>query len=134
MKFNKLIPEFTVTNIEKSKDFYINFLKFKLEYERIEDKFAFVSLDECQIMLQEKESIDKWDNSVLEYPFGRGINFQIDVDDIDLLYSNLKEKQYNIEIEMEINQYRENETLWTEKGILIRDLDGYLLRFSQTLE
>jgi catechol 2,3-dioxygenase-like lactoylglutathione lyase family enzyme len=94
MRFNKLIPEFTVVNIEKSKYFYINILGFKLEYERIEDKFAFISLDECQIMLQEKKDTDKWDNSILEYPFGRGINFQIDVENIDLIYLNLKNNNY----------------------------------------
>jgi hypothetical protein len=34
---------------------------------------------------------------------------------------------------MEINEYKENENIWIEKEFLIRDLDGYLLRFSQTL-
>ena len=41
MRFNSLIPELSVRNIEKSKNFYINILGFKLEYERIKDKFAF---------------------------------------------------------------------------------------------
>lgn len=134
MKFNKLIPEFTVKNIEKSKHLYIDILGFKLEYERTEDKFAFISLDGAQIMLQEKTDNDKWDNHIMEYPYGRGINFQIDVDDVDSIYSNLKKEQYKIEVNMEINKYRENEKIWSEKEFLVRDLDGYLLRFSQTIE
>lgn len=46
MRFNALIPELSVTDIEKSKWFYIELLGFKLEYEREDDKFIFVSLEE----------------------------------------------------------------------------------------
>ena len=41
MKYNDLIPELVVSDIEKSKEFYINHLGFKIEYEREEDKFFF---------------------------------------------------------------------------------------------
>ncbi len=133
MKFNKLIPELTVSNIDKSKEFYIEVLGFELEYERLENKFAFISLEECQIMLQEKTDSDKWDKYLLEYPFGRGINFQIDVENIDDIYLNIINKGYKIEFDIEINEYRENDKIWREKEFLIRDPDGYLLRFSQTL-
>ncbi|MDD2376792.1 MAG: VOC family protein [Clostridia bacterium] len=133
MKFNKLIPELTVSDIDKSKEFYIEVLGFELEYERLENKFAFISLKECQIMLQEKTDSDKWDKSLLEYPFGRGINFQIDVENIDDIYSSIINKQYKIEVDIEFNEYRENDKIWKEKEFLIRDPDGYLLRFAQTL-
>ena len=53
MKFNKLIPELTITNINNSKEFYTTALGFKIEYERSEDKFAFWSLGEAQLMLDE---------------------------------------------------------------------------------
>ena len=43
MRFNALIPEFAVRNIEKSKDFYVRVLGFKVEYERPESKFVFLS-------------------------------------------------------------------------------------------
>ena len=36
MKYNDLIPEMVVSDIEKSKEFYINHLGFKIEYEREE--------------------------------------------------------------------------------------------------
>lgn len=41
MKFNSLIPELSVSNIEKSKSFYIS-LGFRIMYERKEDKFCFL--------------------------------------------------------------------------------------------
>lgn len=45
MKFNALVPELSVTDIEKSKSFYTKLLGFQLEYERKNDKFAFLSLN-----------------------------------------------------------------------------------------
>ena len=51
MKFNSLIPEVSVIDIKESKRFYIDILGFKLEYERPEDKFAFLSLGDIQIMI-----------------------------------------------------------------------------------
>ena len=38
MKFNSLIPELTVEDIERTKNFYIDILKFKVEYERSENR------------------------------------------------------------------------------------------------
>ena len=43
MKFNKIIPELSITNLENSLKFYKT-LGFKIEYERPENKFAFLSL------------------------------------------------------------------------------------------
>ena len=48
MKYNDLIPELVVSNINISKDFYVNMLGFKVEYERGEDKFIFISLGNIQ--------------------------------------------------------------------------------------
>lgn len=53
MKFNKVIPELSVSNIDKAKEFYVEKMGFKIEYEREEDKFVFISLDGCQLMLQQ---------------------------------------------------------------------------------
>ena len=56
MRFNKLIPELTVTDIEKSRIFYEN-LSFKVMYERKEDKFIFLELNQNQIMIQEDNDV-----------------------------------------------------------------------------
>ena len=88
MKFNKLIPELTVTDINKSKEFYMKVLGFKIEYECPEDRFAFLSLEEAQLMLEEIN--DNWTVGELKYPFGNGINFQIDIKDIEGFVRNVK--------------------------------------------
>ena len=54
MKYNSLIPELSVTNIEKSVKFYKK-IGFKVVYERKEDKFCFLQLEENQIMIEQLE-------------------------------------------------------------------------------
>ena len=51
MKFNSLIPELSVTNLEKSKEFYVN-IGFEIKYEREEDKLCFLQLEEAQLMIK----------------------------------------------------------------------------------
>jgi len=51
--FNSLIPELSVKNYDKSIDFYVNILGFKIEYVRENDKFAMISINGSQIMIEE---------------------------------------------------------------------------------
>ena len=70
IEFNSLIPELSVSNIENSKRFYES-LGFKIMYERIEDKFCFMQLEDNQIMIEEQNN--NWNVGKLEYPYGNGI-------------------------------------------------------------
>lgn len=130
--FSKNIPELSVTNLPASLDFYKT-IGFKLEYERPENKFAFISLGEIQFMLQELTVDDKWNVGELKYPFGNGINFQLEVSNVDSIYSYLKTNKFKIIFELEENWYRQNNKLLGNKEFLVQDPDGYLLRFSEDL-
>ena len=130
--FNKNIPELSVSNLEKSLSFYKT-LGFKIEYERPENKFVFLSMGDIQFMLQELSDNEKWDLAPLTYPFGNGINFQLEVDSVDRIYSKLKEHHYTIAFEIEENWYRQDDKLLGNKEFLVQDPDGYLLRFSEDL-
>ena len=68
MYWNKIIPELSVTNLENSLKFYKT-IGFKVEYDRPENKFAFISLDEIQFMLQEISDNDKWNVAPLFLSF-----------------------------------------------------------------
>ncbi|ACD53303.1 aldoketomutase [Clostridium botulinum] len=131
MKFNGLVPELSVEDIEKSKEFYIDILGFKLEYERIEDKFEFISFEEAQIMIEEIN--EYWNTATLEYPFGRGINFQINVSSVDGIISSLNKNNVEVFRDVKINTYEGDGEAYVEKEILVQDPDGYLLRFSQII-
>lgn len=132
LEFNKNIPELSVTNLENSLKFYKT-AGFKLEYDRPENKFAFISLGEIQFMLQEFYITDKWNIAPITYPFGNGINFQLEVDNIRQIYSNLKNANYEITFDIEENWYRQDNKLLGNKEFLVQDPDGYLLRFSEDL-
>ena len=127
IEFNSLIPELSVSNIAKSKKFYQE-LGFRIIYERIENKFCFLQLENNQIMIEEQN--DNWSVGKLEYPYGNGINISMAVEDIDLLYKKLKNKNFEFFKELKINEYMVNNTIFQDKEFLIQDPDGYLLRFN----
>ena len=128
MDFNKMIPELSVFDIEQTKRFY-NDLGFKIEYERPEEKFVFMSFQDSQFMFEQIHD-NGWNIDELIYPLGRGINFSIAVDDIEELYKLVK--TLNLEIYRELNRsiYQVNGTEETQTEFLIQDPNGYLLRFT----
>ena len=132
LEFNKSIPELSVTNLENSLKFYRT-RGCKIEYDRPENKFVFISLGKIQFMLQEISNNDKWNVMELTYPFGNGINFQLEVDNVNEIYKELKENNYKITFEIEENWYRQGNRLLGNKEFLIQDPDGYLLRFFEDL-
>lgn len=135
MNWNQMIPEFDVFDLEKSLEFYTKFIGFDVVYTRDEDKFAFLQMDNVQIMIQEIDfENNKWQVDTLKYPLGNGINFQIDVTNIDEIYNNLKDNKYTIFVEMEEHWYRKENVLMGCKEFLVQDPNGYLLRFSEDLE
>ena len=67
MDYQAVIPEFVVSDIEKSRHFYCDLLGFSVEYERSEEKFLFLSLEDCQLMLEEG-SVEEL--AQLTYPSG----------------------------------------------------------------
>jgi len=129
MKFNGLIPELSVSDINNSKIFYIDILGFDLEYERVADKFAFLSYGDTQIMIEEING--HWNTEELQYPFGRGINFQIATDDVYKIANSLKQNDIDLFRDIMENRYECGCEVVFEKEILVQDPDGYLLRFSQ---
>jgi len=133
MKFNKLIPELSVLNIEKSLEFYTKILGFKVEYKR--EGFAFLSLQGTQIMIDDgnDNSDSPWYTGKLEYPRGRGIHFQIEVKDITPLFESLKKNNYPIKTQPKDYLFKKDDTLVGMKGFLVMDPDGYLLMFNQDI-
>ena len=53
MRYNSLIPELSVADIDRTKHFYIDVLGFSICYEREENKFVFVALEDNQMMLEQ---------------------------------------------------------------------------------
>ena len=130
-----MVPEFDVFNLEESLNFYTNLVGFNVVYDRKEDKFAFLQLENVQLMIQQIDNENnKWGTGNLEYPLGVGINFQMDVSNIDEIYNRFKKAKYKIFVEMEEHWYRKDNVLMGCREFLVQDPNGYVLRFSQDLE
>ena len=129
MKFNSLIPELTVSDIERTKHFYIDILQFKIEYERPENQFVFLSLEENQLMFEQENG--NWSVGALEYPYGRGCNFEMTVSSVEAIYERVLGAGIKPFREMQINYYRNGDTNMVQKEFLVQDPDGYLLRFTE---
>ncbi len=131
MLFNRLIPELSVSDVGKSLEFYVGVLGFAVEYSRPEEGFFFLSFEGSQIMIEEVN--DSWWTGELEHPFGRGINFQIEVSDVSVLVERLEEAGVSLFRPVSEKWYRGEDADFGRIEFLVQDPDGYLLRFSQDI-
>lgn len=129
-----LIPEVCCSNISKSLKFYTEILGFSIRYQRPEERFAYLEREGAEIMIE--QAMDPKRTFVvgeLLYPYGRGMNLQIRVSDVDSLYSTAQANNCSIFLPLEEKWYRANELDRGNRQFVIMDPDGYLLRFAQDL-
>lgn len=127
----KLVPELYCSDINITKQFYVEIFGFEIKYERTEEQFARFTLDGVDIMV---ECISckgrRWITGEIEKPFGRGINFQWNVVDLENLYSRIKNMApESIYLEMETKSYKCGDAVTVQKQFIAQDPDGYLFRF-----
>jgi len=126
----KLIPEFEVSDLDKTKQIYIDIFGFDVGYERPEEKFAYMQRGSIHIMLEEATGPGRrFHNVSLEYPFGRGLNFQIEIDDVEAVYQRVQESDLKINLPLEEKWYRKDKNEVGNQQFVVFDPDGYLLRF-----
>lgn len=133
MKFNQLIPGLSIIDFQKSIYFYTQILGFSIAYQRTEEGFAFLKLGEAQIMIDQIDKGRTWKTGKFEYPLGRGINLQIEVESIDSILTNLRQEKIKLFMEVEEKWYRQDNQELGNKQFLVKDPDGYLLRFAEDL-
>jgi hypothetical protein len=83
-------------------------------------------------MIQELAPGEK-ESEKLEYPFGRGINFQIDTKSVQNIINSLEKNNYPIKRGIKDSWYKADDKSYGCREILVLDPDGYLLRFSEEL-
>ncbi|PNY80859.1 bleomycin resistance protein [Deinococcus koreensis] len=123
-----LVPELTVSDLARSLDIYTRLFGFTLNYTR--PGFAYLSLGRVQWMLEQAQADGGWQTGPLERPFGRGINFQMVVPDLDALHDRLVDAGYRLFRPLSSETYMEGDTPHTQRQVLVQDPDGYLLRFT----
>jgi catechol 2,3-dioxygenase-like lactoylglutathione lyase family enzyme len=134
LSMNRLIPELDVADLDKSLAFYVGGIGFKILYERPEERFAFLDFEGAQLMLEEAKGPGRRvRTALLERPFGRGVNFQIAVADVDALHERVRQAGVDPIIPMEIRWYRRDDAELGNKQFWVADPDGYVLRFFSDL-
>ena len=135
MKYNHLIPELSISNFNRSLIFYIKILGFKVKYDRPEQNFGFLSFQGSQLMIDQGNNDKKspWHTGKLIYPRGRGIHFQIDIDDLKPLIKSLKKHSYPIKKGPKDYWFRKDDIMVGMRGLLVMDPDGYLLMFNEDI-
>jgi catechol 2,3-dioxygenase-like lactoylglutathione lyase family enzyme len=130
----KITPELDVEDIDKSLKLYVDILGFKVLYSRSEEKFAFLELDDVNIMLEEAAGPGRrFRTAALEHPYGRGINLQIEVRDVKALQECVQNAGIDFVVPLEERWYRKDKIEKGHSQFVIADCDGYLLRFFSSI-
>jgi catechol 2,3-dioxygenase-like lactoylglutathione lyase family enzyme len=130
-----LVPELLVSNFVQSLKFYTEVLGFKQLYGRPEEVFAYLDRTGAQIMIVQHDAGDErsWIVAELAQPYGRGMNLEIEVEDVDALHNSCVRHGARIFLAMEDKWYRRDALLLGVRQFIVLDPDGYLLRLSQSL-
>lgn len=131
----KLVPELNVDNLERSLAFYVGLAGFNIRYQRPEDRFAYLERDGVELMMEETFGPGRrWHPAPLEHPYGRGLNFQIEVDNVAALHARLRDAGHSFILDLEEKWYRVGEGNEGQRQFVVADPDGYLLRFCEAIE
>lgn len=136
-----LVPELDVTDLGPSSRFYAEVLGFRTLFERPLERFAYLARDGVELMLQEAAGPGRrFRTAPLDRPHGRGVNFQLRVEDVDAVHALAVDAGCDIVVPIEERWYRvdvaEAGGRWrttgpTEAGnrqFVVADPDGYLWR------
>jgi catechol 2,3-dioxygenase-like lactoylglutathione lyase family enzyme len=113
---------------------YTQVLGFGVRYARHEERFAYLDLAGAALMIEQTVAGARTlVAGTLDYPFGRGINLQISIDDVDSLYTRARAAGNRIFLPLEERWYRRDAEEVGNRQFVVMDPDGYLLRFAQDL-
>ena len=142
-----LVPELDVRDVDTSMRFYVGVIGFAVIFERPAERFAYLGLDGAELMVQDASGPGRrFRTAPLEQPFGRGINLQIAVPDVDETLEavhaagiepviKIEERWYDVDVVTPSGR-------WSEPGVkhvgnrqfVVADPDGYLLRLYTSLD
>ena len=127
----RMVAELMVKDLARSRQFWIDLCGFEVVYQREEEGFVFLDRDGAQFMLEEVRGDDGWITAPLETPLGRGVNFEIKVESVDVLHKRLVNAGWPLYRQMQERWYRSDDVEIGVRQFLVQDPDGYLLRFSE---
>lgn len=128
-----VVPELGVTDLEQSLSFWCGLIGFEVEYDRPHEGFAYITMGPAHIMLDQIAVGRNWLMGDVEYPLGRGINFEIAVAELQPIQDRLGAADWPLFLEPEEKWYRAGDEEIGVRQFLVQDPDGYLLRLQVDL-
>lgn len=133
MEWNRMVPELLVSDFSQSLAFYCDLVGFEVINKRQNPSFAYLNLKGAQLMLEEAHQ-GAWISAELVRPYGRGINFQIEVDDVDGIYERFTLAGHEFYRDIKESWYQDSETSeGGQREFIVLDPDGYMIRLMQHL-
>lgn len=129
--FSVLVPEFDVFDLQQSLAFWCGGLGFRVAYERPEQGFVYLEREGAQVMLT--VITGEWQTGPLDYPLGRGINFEIGVSQIGPILDGLQRIAWPLFVPPREKWRVTGDQESGNREFLVQDPNGYLLRFSESL-
>ena len=101
-------------------------------YARPEERFAYLEREGAELMI-EQPTARAFVAGELSYPYGRGMNLQIEVSSVESLYERVRASGSKLYLELEERWYRRDDVLLGNRQFVVPDPDGYLLRFFEDI-
>ena len=141
-----LTPEIDVVDLATSLRFYVGVLEFRVLFERPAERFAYLERPGAELMIEEAAGPGRrFRTAPLEAPFGRGINFQLRVTDVDAtmtraisagaeIVAPMEERWYQVDVVQPGGRWQKaGPTEAGNRQFVVADPDGYLWRPFQDL-
>ena len=128
-----VLPELICSDLSASLTFY-RLLGFEIGYERPDERFVYLERDGAALMLEQPLAHDRlFPRAELQYPYGRGVNLSIGVDDVEAVLAAITAAGRELFLALEERWYDRTEDSVGVLQFAVQDPDGYLLRISQDL-
>lgn len=123
-------PEFFVRDVDASIDFYTTKLGFTLVRADPEGderhSFAVLARGDAEFLFVHESALGPVNRAALPYPRAAGVDIRLMVDDVDAVHASVRDHGVDIVMPLRDQSYG-------LRDFIIRDPDGYRIRFAQRI-
>ena len=128
----RMVPEILVEDLDSSMRFWHDLLGFQVAYQRSDERFVYLERrDGAQIMLCQRYG--DWETGPLELPFGRGVMFQVYVDDVDAVHLEVVAHDWPVHTGLREVWRQHGDREGSQREFFLLDPDGYLVMVAQRI-